>query len=159
MTEKKELPEWLERLTPEEIKGIVETWHLTVQPFIDGLNSIQAEEKLKELPDVFETIADAQQQADYNAFLKLDRPDRDKIADIIFPFRWFFSNNRDDALDLADQILALCDVGQAKHEERERIIKIIESHTLIEHHEENGKPVRDGLGLMSWWQALKEHKE
>ncbi len=30
--------------------------------------------------------------------------DRETMADIIYPFRWFFSNNRDDALDLADQI-------------------------------------------------------
>jgi len=36
----------------------------------------------------------------------IDKPLRDIIADIIFPFRWFFSNNRDDALDLADQIIA-----------------------------------------------------
>lgn len=32
---------------------------------------------------------------------------REKIADVIFSFRWFFSNNRDDALDLADKILKL----------------------------------------------------
>lgn len=31
----------------------------------------------------------------------------EEIADIIFPFRWFFSNNRDDALDLARQICQL----------------------------------------------------
>jgi len=38
---------------------------------------------------------------------ELNRPDREDLADTIFPFRWFSSNNRDDALDLADQLLAL----------------------------------------------------
>lgn len=39
--------------------------------------------------------------------------DREKIADVIFPFRWFLSNNRDDALDLADQILKAYSQWQA----------------------------------------------
>ena len=52
---------------------------------------------------------------------------RNKFADIIFPFRWFFSNNRDDALDLADQLLALIPTEEAiRKDERERIINKIE---------------------------------
>lgn len=47
-------------LTPERRKEIIETWHLTVQPYLDGLNSIEAEEKLKELPDVYELLVKAQ---------------------------------------------------------------------------------------------------
>ncbi len=46
------------RLTEDKRRKIVEEdWVALVSPYIDGLNTIEAEEKLKELPDVFEMIA------------------------------------------------------------------------------------------------------
>ena len=54
-------------------------------------------------------------------------PDREKIADVIFPFRWFFSNNRDDALDLADQLLSLLTHGSIKQSGREQVVDWIDT--------------------------------
>lgn len=76
MTEKK-LPEWLEkaRLREMEVEGLWANGHLKQNVEVDSL------EVTGDLGIMFE-ILDVQQRADYDAFLKLDRPDVEAIDEL-----------------------------------------------------------------------------